>query len=63
MANLAWAQVTQVAQVTLAWEAQVMEGTGWVDRVMETGWTDRVMESGAYMDAVIQRRSGEASTH
>ena len=52
-----------MAQVTLAWEAQVMEGTGWVDRVMETGWTDRVMESGAFMDAVIQRRSGEASTH
>ena len=43
-----------MAQVTLAWEAQVMEGTGWVDRVMETGWTDRVMALMvmAFMDAV-----------
>ena len=48
MANLAWAQVTQVAQVTLAWKAQVMEGTGWVDRGMETGRTvpNRGLETG-----------------
>ena len=52
---MAQAQVTQVAQVTLAWKAQVMEGTGWVDRGMETGRTVPVMvETGrtAFMDAV-----------
>ena len=45
----------ELAQVTQAWKAQVMEGTGRMDRVMETGRTVPVMvETGrtAFMDAV-----------